>query len=104
MARGQIALEFIVMYAIIVVVFILMFGVITTQRASELNQQQYSLLQLQATTMAGYINQALSAGPGYSTEVPLVGGPEHSLEYFLSFSLSHTATNAPIASALRLTL
>ncbi len=76
-ARGQIALEFIVMYAIIVIVFILMFGVITTQRAISLNQQQYSLLQLQATTIAGYINQAQSAGPGYSTEVPIVGGPEH---------------------------
>jgi hypothetical protein len=72
-SRAQIALEFVVVYSFVLVVFLVFFGVITTERASTLSQQQYSALQLQAQNIASYINQGLYNGNGYSATIPLAG-------------------------------
>ncbi|MDE1870797.1 MAG: hypothetical protein KGI06_00980 [Candidatus Micrarchaeota archaeon] len=72
--KSQIALEFIIVYSFVLIVFILIFSVIASQRAASINQQEYSLLQLQSQNIASYIDQAVQAGSGYSATVPLVGG------------------------------
>jgi hypothetical protein len=83
--KGQIATEFIVLYSIILLVFVLIFAIITSQRAAILNTQQYSLLQLQAQQIASYINYALGAGSGFSMSQPL-GAGFSPLAYTLSMS------------------
>ncbi|HVC58523.1 MAG TPA: LamG-like jellyroll fold domain-containing protein [Candidatus Acidoferrales bacterium] len=72
-SRAQIALEFLVVYAFISIVFAVVFTLIAAQRAATLAQQEYGLLQLQAQNIASYIDQAAQAGNGYSVTVPLVG-------------------------------
>ena len=69
--KAQIALEFMVMYSLVLVVFVLLFALVASQRAVTLSQQEYSLLQLQAQNIATYIDQALAAGSGYAATIPL---------------------------------
>ena len=71
--KAQIALEFVVVYSFVLVIFLVFFGVITTERSATLSQQQYSALQLEAQNIAGYINQGLYNGNGYSASIPLAG-------------------------------
>ncbi|HUY69992.1 MAG TPA: hypothetical protein VMV00_00285, partial [Candidatus Baltobacteraceae bacterium] len=63
-SRAQIALEFLVVYAFISIVFAVVFTLIAAQRAATLAQQEYGLLQLQAQNIASYIDQAAQAGNG----------------------------------------
>ena len=70
--RAQIALEFIIVYSFVLLIFALIFVLVASQRALTLTQQEYSLLQLQAQNIADHIDQAVSAGTGYSTYIPLV--------------------------------
>ena len=72
--KAQISLEFLVVYSFVLIIFIIMFALIATQRAATLVQQQYSLLQSQAQAIATYINQAAGSGNGYSATLPLLGG------------------------------
>lgn len=72
--KAQVALEFLIVYSFVLIVFILLFSLVASQRSASLVQQQYSLLQLQAQNIASYINQALSAGNGYYTVFPLATG------------------------------
>ncbi len=69
--KSQIALEFMVIYSFVIVIFIIIFALIANQRAQTLAQQQASLMDLLAQTVAGYINQAVVAGNGYSASIPL---------------------------------
>ena len=73
--RGQIALEFIIVYSVVLVIFILVFGVISGQRAATLNAQQASIANIEAQEIASYINHAISAGSGYTTTLTLAEGP-----------------------------
>jgi hypothetical protein len=73
-SRAQVALEFIVIYSFVLVVFVLMFALVSGQRAATLAQQEYSMLQLQAQNVAGYIDQALGAGNGYAATITFSGG------------------------------
>lgn len=73
--RGQIALEFIIVYSIVLVIFVLVFTVISGQRATILNAQQGSIARIEAQEIAGYIDHAISAGSGYSTTLTLAQGP-----------------------------
>ncbi len=90
--RAQIALEFLIIYSFVLIVFILIFSVITLQRAATLSQQQYSLLQLQSQNIASYIDQAVQAGTGYIATVPLVSGVARN-----SYSLNISSTGVIIA-------
>jgi hypothetical protein len=69
--RSQIALEFIVVYSFVLLVFIVIFALVLTQRTTTLNQQQYSYLQVVVQNVATYIDQAAAAGSGYSATMPL---------------------------------
>ena len=70
--KAQIALEFLIVYSFILIVFVLLFAIVTTQRTVGLVQQEQSLMQLQAQNIATYINQAAIAGDGYSATLPLI--------------------------------
>src|SRR6267143_746857 len=72
--RAQIAIEFLIVYSFVLVVFIIIFVLVATQRSATLNQQQYSVLQLQAQDISSYIDQALAAGNGYTATIPIVSG------------------------------
>jgi hypothetical protein len=91
--KAQIALEFLIVYSFVLIVFILIFSVITTQRAASLGQEQYSTLQLQAQNIASYIDQAAQAGSGYTATVPLISGLSHNY-----YNLSISTTGVVIAS------
>ncbi|MCL5430071.1 MAG: LamG domain-containing protein [Candidatus Marsarchaeota archaeon] len=72
--RGQIALEFLIVYSFVLVIFLVVFFMITTQRAATLDSQEYSSMQLVAQNIAAYLDQAVYAGSGYNATIPLVGG------------------------------
>lgn len=73
-ARSQIALEFMIVYSIVLVIFVVFFAVISNERSVTLASQQSSIMQLEAQTVAGYINQALQSGSGYTITSPLTVG------------------------------
>jgi hypothetical protein len=92
--KGQISLEFLIVYSFVLIIFILLFTIVTTQRAAILSQQQYSTLQIQAQNIASYIDQAVVAGSGYSTAIPLAEGLGVS-----TYNISISTTGVIIASA-----
>jgi len=72
--RGaQIALEFMIVYSVIILIFIIIFALIANERAATLAIQEYSYLQLLTQDIASYINYAVSAGDGYQTVISLPG-------------------------------
>ena len=92
--KAQIALEFLIVYSFVLVIFILIFALISSQRAATLGQQEYSLLQLQAQSIAGRISQAELAGSGYSAAVPLISSLQHNY-----YNLSVSSTGVVIIGA-----
>ncbi len=69
--RAQIALEFLVVYSFVLLIFVLVFALIASQRATSIMQQQYAMLQLQAQNIASRINEGIVAGNGFSVALPL---------------------------------
>lgn len=69
--KGQISLEFVVVYSLVLVIFTVVFGLVTSSRAAELAQQQNSFLQLVVQDVATGIQQTVSSGNGYSMAVQL---------------------------------
>jgi hypothetical protein len=103
-SKAQIAFEFLVVYSFVLVIFVVVFLLITSERASELNSQGYSSLQLLAQDAAGYIDQAVFAGPGYNASIPLPGSLG-SLPYNITVSTTgvvivSTKTGSQTLSAL----
>ncbi len=68
--KSQIALEFIIIYTLILVIFMIVFALIATQKANTISSQQALTLQLAAQKVAANINYALAAGSGYSVTAP----------------------------------
>ncbi len=85
--RAQIALEFMIVYSFVLVIFMILFVIVVNQRALTLNQQEYSSLQLIAQNIANYINQALSSGNGYNATV-LIPGEIGTAPYTIKISSS----------------
>lgn len=78
--KAQIALEFVIIFALVVIVFLFFFGLIISQRAIVLNQQGFSQLQLVAQDIAQQIDLAAAAGSGYYSNSSLysnIGLPIH---------------------------
>jgi hypothetical protein len=71
--KAQIALEFLIVYSFVLIVFVILFALVAAQRAITLNQQEYSQLQLQVQNIAVYIDQAETSGSGYYATIPVVG-------------------------------
>ncbi|MCL5239012.1 MAG: LamG domain-containing protein [Candidatus Marsarchaeota archaeon] len=72
-AKLQIALEFMIIFAFVLVVFLFLFALVGTQRAQTSNNQLFSEEQLVAQNVAAQIDQALRAGNGYVARVPVTG-------------------------------
>ena len=71
--KSQIALEFIIVYSFVLVIFLVIFALIAAQRASTLSAQQFSSLELITQNIATNIDHALAAGSGYTATIPIVG-------------------------------
>ncbi len=91
--EAQIALEFLIVYSFVLILFILLFSIITLQRAATLQEQQYSSLQLQAEQIASYMQQAELAGSGYYATIPLVSGLDHNY-----YNISVSSAGAVVVS------
>lgn len=89
--RGQIALEFIVVYSVVLVIFVIVFALVTSQRAASLSQQQDSFLQIVTQDVASQINIALASGSGYASSVALPASIS-STPYALYLSSAGTVT------------
>ncbi len=70
-SAGQIAVEFVIVYAVVLLVFVLLFGIVVSQRAATLSAQQYASMQLVTQDITGYIDQALIAGTGYNATLAI---------------------------------
>ncbi|MCL5101779.1 MAG: LamG domain-containing protein [Candidatus Marsarchaeota archaeon] len=70
-SKGQIALEFLIVYSLVLLIFVIIFALIVNQRAASLGQDEYQSLQLAAQNIAIHIDQAVIAGNGYSAIVPI---------------------------------
>ena len=91
--NAQIALEFIVVYSFVLIVFLVFFALIVTQRANTLSAQGYSEIQLIAQNVASYLDQAVYSGSGYNVTVPLVGSIG-----VIPYNLSISTTGVVVAS------
>lgn len=90
--KAQVAFEFIIVYSFILIVFLVFFALIATQRAASLSTQQFSTMQLLAQNIASYIDQGVYAGSGYNVSVPIgaIG--------ITNFNLSVSSTGVVIVS------
>lgn len=73
MPKGQLSFEFMIIFSFVLLVFLLLFFVITNQKTLVESSQSFQQLQLVAQQVASQIDQAASAGNGYSASFPLTG-------------------------------
>jgi hypothetical protein len=91
--RSQIALEFIIVYSFVLLIFLVIFALALTQRTTTLAQQQYAYLQVVAQNIATYLDQAAAGGSGYAAVMPLpvILGPA-------PYNVSITSTGVVLAA------
>jgi hypothetical protein len=100
--KAQIALEFIIVYSFVLVLFLIVFGLIISQRAQGITQEEYGSLQLIAQNIAGYVDQAASAGNGYSATL-LLPPSSGALPYNISISTTGIVIAATLFSGQPIT-
>ncbi len=109
-SRAQIALEFIVIYSVVLTIFVIVFALAATQRAASLERQQNAFLQMLTQDIASQITIALAAGNGYSTSVQLpqsISSSAYSIYVsssgvvFANMSIGSQVLNAQAGSAAR---
>jgi hypothetical protein len=69
----QIALEFMILYSFVLVIFLFLFALISVQRAQTLSSQIFSQEQLIAQSISVQLDRALQGGNGYSASFPIRG-------------------------------
>ncbi len=69
----QIALEYMIIFAFVLVVFLFIFALVASQRAQTSSSQIYSQEQLIAQSVATQLDTALRAGNGYVARIPITG-------------------------------
>ena len=72
-SRLQIALEFMMVFAFVVVIFLVLFATISAQRALALNSQIFAQLQTVAQNIVMQLNRAVASGDGYTAKLPIIG-------------------------------
>jgi len=70
-SKIQIALEYMIVFSFVLIIFAFLFALIATQRAEVISQQLFSQEQLLAQDIATQINNAVSGGNGYSAAIPI---------------------------------
>ncbi len=74
MVRAQLSIDFIIVFSFVLIIFVLIFGLVATQRIQTSQQQDYAQLQVVAQSIAQDINTAASSGSGYSQNLSLPSG------------------------------
>lgn len=92
--RLQISLDYIIILSFVLVVFILVFGSVATQRSLAATQQVFSQLQLIAQSVASQISVASQSGNGYSSTFSLTSALN-----LPAYNVTITKTGTVIASA-----
>jgi len=70
-SKSQIAIEFVIVYSIVLLIFLVIFALVANERAYSLQEQEYSELQLITQTVAEHIDIALESGNGYLSSITL---------------------------------
>lgn len=69
--RSQIALEFMIVFSFILILFLVIFAIAATERAASLASEEYSSMQGVTLEVSSYINQAVAAGSGFNATFSL---------------------------------
>jgi len=93
MPKAQIALEFLLVFSFVLLVFIFIFALITSQRSLGMSYQSFSQLQLVAQSVAMAMSNAANAGNGYSAQMPI-----SSTVGLLPYNLTITKSGMVVAS------
>ncbi len=93
--KSQIALEYMLVFSIVLVIFAVLFAEVSTQRVQQQNRQLYSVGQAIAQGIAAQLDAALQAGPGYAASVPLATAIGS-----VNYNLSITRNGAVIVNSL----
>ncbi len=90
----QLALEYMIVFSFVLVVFIFAFSLIANQRAVTLSGETFSQLQVVAQQVAMQLNIAQQAGSGFTSHVSLATSPT-----LLKYNISVTKSGIVIAKA-----
>ncbi len=90
--RGQIAFEFLIIYSLAFVMFMVLFGVVSSQQSTITNDQDYLFLQQISQNVAQELSIAQSSGNGFHASFPI-----SSTIYNLPYSLWISNSGAVIA-------
>ncbi len=71
--KQQIALEFLIVFAFVMLIFTILFVLIANQRSLVINQQTFTEAQLIAQQVSAVINTAIQSGSGYASSTILTG-------------------------------
>jgi hypothetical protein len=89
MVKAQLSIDYVIVFSFVLIIFVLIFGLVATQRVEQSQQQDYAQLQVIAQTIAQDINTASSLGNGYAQNVSLPSGAGL-VNYNLSITSSGT--------------
>ena len=89
MVKAQLSIDYVIVFSFVLIIFVLIFGLVATQRVEQSQQQDYAQLQVIAQTIAQDINTAASLGNGYAQNVSLPSGAGL-VNYNLSITSSGT--------------
>ena len=91
MVKAQLSIDYVIVFSFVLIIFVLIFGLVATQRVEQSQQQNYAQLQVIAQTIAQDINTAASLGNGYAQNVSLPSGTG-----LVSYNLSVTSSGTVI--------
>ena len=91
MVKAQLSIDYIIVFSFVLIIFVMIFGLVATQRVEQSQQQDYAQLQVIAQTIAQDINTAASLGNGYAQNVSLPSSTG-----LVSYNLSITSSGTVI--------
>ncbi len=71
MVKAQLSIDYVIVFSFVLIIFVMIFGLVATQRVEQSQQQDYAQLQVIAQTIAQDINTASALGNGYAQNVSL---------------------------------
>ncbi|MDE1824839.1 MAG: laminin G domain-containing protein [Candidatus Micrarchaeota archaeon] len=92
--KGQIAIEFLIVFSFVLIVFVFLFAIITQQRAVQQNYQTFSQLQLVAQSLSLQLSRAAASPPGFSEQIPIT-----TTQGLTPYNISITKTGIVILTA-----
>ncbi len=74
MIKAQLSIDYVIVFSFVLIIFVLIFGLVATQRVQSSQQQDYAQLQVIAQSIAQDISIASTSGNGYAQNVSLPSG------------------------------